>query len=398
MHPSNYFRLNFLFLQRKLELVITGIICYPVQKQGSVLGKKQPVWSNENLSPVDPKKFEANCSATIIGSMPHIDPLQACRAIKHYIPEIPAWPQLPERSYLENMYVQYSQGFPGVVLDQVEKRICVKRSQDLNQPLEKLYEAYLASDLNKFAIAQEYATGLHEFLSLKLDSPLAVKGQITGPVSWALTVADEERRPILYDETLSDALARMLRLKAAWQENKLKSLCPTTIIFLDEPSMSAFGSAYVSISRERVISLLDEVFSGLEGLKGVHCCGNTDWPVLLDTKADIVNPDVYNYITSMSLYPEEIKKFIDRGGIIAWGIVPNDEPSLRGETVSSLRDRLEEAISPLSRKGMFFRNLIHRSLITPSCGLASLSVEAADRALELLADLSRDLKKRHIKD
>jgi len=308
------------------------------------------------------------------------------------------WPQLPERSFRENMYVQFSQGLPGVVVDQEAKRIYVKRSQDLNQPLEKFYEAYLGNDLNAVAIGREYAAGLHAFLSLKLNSPLAVKGQVTGPVSWALTVADEEKRPILYDETLSDALAKLLRLKAAWQEQKLKALCPNTIIFVDEPSMSAFGSAYVSITRERVINLLDEVFGGLEGLKGIHCCGNTDWPVLMDTKTDIVNPDVYNFVASMSLYPAEVKKFLDRGGIIAWGIVPNDESSLKGETIPSLRDRIEEAISPLSRKGISFQNLIRRSLLTPSCGLAGLPIEAAERALELLADLSRDLKKRYIKD
>ena len=350
------------------------------------------------MSLIDPKKFEANCSATMIGSLPYTDPQLACRTVLHYIPEIPVWPQLPERSYLENMYVQFSQGFPGVVVDQEAQRIYVKRSQDLSKPLEKLYEAYIGNDFDALAIGPEYAAGLQAFLSLKLNSPLAVKGQITGPISWALTVADEERRPILYDETLSDALSRMLRLRAAWQERKLRILCPTTIMFVDEPSMSAFGSAYVSMSRERVIKLLNEVFGGLEGLKGVHCCGNTDWPVLLDTSADIVSPDVYNYIASMSFYPVEVKAFLDRGGIIAWGIVPNDELSLKGETVPSLRDRLEEAISPLSRKGISFQHLIRRSLVTPSCGLSGLPVEAAERALELLADLSRDLKKRYLKD
>ena len=349
------------------------------------------------MSTIDPHKFEPNCAAIIIGSLPYTDPQQACRTVLRYLPEIPVWPQLPQRSYLENMYVQFSQGFPGVVVDEEAQRIYVKRSQDLSKPLEKLYEAYLGNDLNSLAVGPEYAAGLHAFLSLKLDSPQAVKGQITGPISWALTVADEERRPILYDETLSDALARLLRLKAAWQERKLKTLCPTTIIFVDEPSMSAFGSAYVSISRERVIKLLDEVFGGLEGLKGVHCCGNTDWPVLLDTSADIVNPDVYNYIASMSLYPAEVKTFLDRGGIIAWGIVPNEEPALQSETMPSLRDRLEEAISPLSHKGIPFRRLIHRSLVTPSCGLSGLSAEAAERALELLAELSRDLKRRYLK-
>ena len=31
-----------------------------------------------------------------------------------YLQAIPCWPQLPKRSYRENMYVQYAEGFPGI--------------------------------------------------------------------------------------------------------------------------------------------------------------------------------------------------------------------------------------------------------------------------------------------
>ncbi len=75
----------------------------------------------------------------------------------------------------------------------------------------------------------------------------------------------------------------MLRLKASWQEKELRQISKNTIIFVDEPYMSSFGSAFVPLSREKVVSLLEEVFGGISGLKGVHCCGNTDWSVLLGT-------------------------------------------------------------------------------------------------------------------
>jgi hypothetical protein len=65
--------------------------------------------------------------------------------------------------------------------------------------------------------------------------------------------------------------------------------------------------------------------------------------------------------------------------------------------VSSLQDRLEEAISPLTRKGFDipFRKLITQSLITPSCGLEGLSPEGAERALELLTDLSTKVRSKY---
>ena len=338
--------------------------------------------------------IEFNCLPTIIGSMPHTDPEAACSQVFHYLRDIPAWPQLPKRSYLENMYAQFSQGFPGVAVR--EGSIYIDCSQDLAQPLEKLYAAYLENDVDKFPISPDYAAGLHSFLVLTTLSSLAVKGQITGPVTWGLTVTDDSRRAIIYDDVLGDAVAKLLRLKAGWQEKVLSQICPNTIIFVDEPYMASFGSVSVPLSKERVISLLEEVFGGITGLKGVHCCGNTDWSVLLETSVDIVSCDAYNYAQSLSLYPAEVKKLLDRNGTIAWGIVPNNEEALAGESVASLKDRLEEAMAPFTRNGIRFKQLVEQGLLTPSCTLSGLTEEASTRALELLAELSIKLRKQYL--
>jgi len=334
------------------------------------------------------------CLPTIIGSMPHTDPVEACSLITRYLKDVPAWPQLPRRSFRENMYAQFSEGFPGVVIE--EDKIYVDRSRDLSKPLEQLYTAYLENDFDKYPIGQDFAAGLRTFLSTESLSPLAVKGHVTGPISWGLTITDENRRAIIYDETLADAAARLLRLKAGWQEKVLSKISKNTIIFVDEPYMSSFGSAFVSISKEKVINLLEEVFGGISGLKGVHCCGNTDWPVLLDTSLDILSFDTYNYAQSLSLYTSEVKRFLDKDGAIAWGIIPNQAEALAGETVASLKDRLEEAMAPFTRNGIRFKQLIEQALLTPSCTLASLTKEASTRALELLTELSAYLRKRYL--
>lgn len=338
--------------------------------------------------------IEFGCLPTIIGSMPHTDPAEACALVSRYLKDIPAWPQLPKRSFKENMYAQFSEGFPGAVLK--DDSIYVDRSQDLDKPLEKLYAAYLENDVDKYPISPDYAAGLHSFLGLTNLSPLAVKGQVTGPVTWGLTVADNEGKPIIYDYALGDVVAKFLRLKAGWQEKKLSQISKNTIIFVDEPYMASFGSVSVTLSKEKVVSLLDEVLGGIKGLKGAHCCGNTDWSVLLSTKIDILSFDAYNYAQSLSLYPSEVKSFLDRKGDIAWGIVPNDEPSLAKETTASLKDRLEEAMAPFTRKGVLFKQLIEQGLLTPSCGLAPLNTTDAAQALELLAELSAKIRKRYI--
>jgi methionine synthase II (cobalamin-independent) len=160
--------------------------------------------------------------------------------------------------------------------------------------------------------------------------------------------------------------------------------------------MSAFGSSSMSLSKQQIISLLNEVLGGLTGLKGVHCCGNTDWSILLATKADILSFDAYGFSCSLSLYPSEVKSFLNHGGAIAWGIVPNTEEALVKETVPSLKDRLEEAMAPFTRNGIPIRQLIAQGLLTPSCGLAGLSADGASQTLKLLAELSSRIRQSYL--
>ncbi len=341
-------------------------------------------------------RIEFDCLPTIIGSMPHTDPKAACSLIARHLRDIPAWPQLPRRSFLENMYVQYSQGFPGAVVE--DDRIYVDTSKDFQKPLEALYAAYLANDADKYPVSPDYAAGLHAFLEQPGLSPRAVKGHVTGPLSWGLTVTDENKRSILYHEVLGDAVPKLLKLKAAWQEKELKKISKNTIIFLDEPYMAAYGSSVAAgpfSSPKKVAAMIDEVFEGIGGLKGLHCCGNTDWSVLLKTRLDILSFDAYNYAESVSLYPEEIKKFLSRGGCIAWGIVPNNTEPVTRETVASLKDRLEEAMAPFTRNGIRFKDLAAQSLLTPSCTLMPLSEAGAEKALELLTGLSAEMRSKY---
>lgn len=342
------------------------------------------------------RKLNPELLPTSVGSLPFPEPEEACRLVLEHFPQIPAWPQLPRRSFLENMYVQYSEGFPGVVLE--GERIYVDRSQDLEAGLEKLYVAYLENDLSYGAISPEYAAGFTTFLQSLNEAestPKAIKGQVTGPVSWGLVIVDENRRPVLYEDVLADAVAKHLRLKAAWQEQELRKVHPTTIIFIDEPYMSSFGSALVSLNRDQVITLMEEVLAGIEGIKGVHCCGNTDWSILMSTSVDILNLDAYEYSGALALYPEEVKAFLERGGTIAWGIVPANE-KVQGETVESLVERLHAAMDLLVRKGVSREELLAASLITPSCGLGSLTPELAKKALVLTAGVSEAMRERYL--
>jgi hypothetical protein len=175
----------------------------------------------------------------------------------------------------------------------------------------------------------------------------------------------------------------------------MKQFSKNIIIFIDEPTLSSFGSsAMITISRENVIQDLNDVIEAVQAedaLAGVHCCGKTDWSLLLDTKIDILSFDAYDFGESLLLYPTEVMEFLNRGGIIAWGIVPTSEKVLT-ESVAGLIFRLEGLMDKVAQIGSGINSVKEFSLITPSCGTGSLSQELSKRVCKLLAEVSRGLR------
>ena len=213
---------------------------------------------------------------------------------------MPVWPQLPRRTFRENMYTQYTSGLPGIVVDEAAEKVTFNTAQDLSPALEEFYARYLADDVDSFALPPDYAAGFYTMLdALKSTSGEWAKGQVTGPISFGLTVIDQDLRSSLYNEQLADPIVKQLAINARWQVRQLKAVRDNVIIFVDEPYLASFGSAFVSLSREQVVDYLNEVFDAIhaEGaLAGVHCCGNTDWSVLMETTVDILNLDAYGFI------------------------------------------------------------------------------------------------------
>jgi len=340
--------------------------------------------------------FIPRCLPTTIGSLPHTDVRLACELVLKYTPALPAWPQLPNRLPLENMYAQFSEHLPGTELD--NGRVWIKRGPAFDSALEQLYADYVAGDVSRYLPSIQYAAGLHGLIELVRErrgsGVVAAKGQVTGPISIGMQLTDSQMKPILYDDVAGDAVGRCLRLVASAEEKALEVISPRTMVFLDEPYLHAIGSALVSLPRDVVIRQLEEVFGGLRGLKGIHCCGNTDWSLVLSTSVDVVSFDAFHYGETLVLYADDVRDFVNRGGIIAWGIVPNTIEALQAEDVSSLTEALLRLVHRLKEKGVPLDSLVSRSLITPSCGLSGLPESGAERALCLLAGVSEEMRKR----
>ncbi|MFH1199178.1 MAG: methionine synthase [Candidatus Omnitrophota bacterium] len=335
--------------------------------------------------------------ATGIGSLPHKDADEAIDLIFKYLPEIPFWPQLPKRNHREGMVAQYGENLPcmrfvsnSLIFDGSEKE----------KELEVFYEHIIAGDADYFKISPDFAAGLYRFYErlekMDLSKIKYIKCHITGPFTFAAGLKDEKGVSLLYDPILLQAIIKGLGMKAFWQINLFRKFGKPIIMFVDEPYLSCFGSAYAAISREDVVGGLTETietFKSDDVLVGAHCCGNTDWSMFTDVQGlEIINFDAFDFQDKFVLYAADLNKFLKRDGVICWGIVPTQSDS-GYQTPEQLARKIEGGIETLAKKALDKNLLFSNLLISPACGLGSLETGAADKILQLLSQTALILRK-----
>ena len=140
---------------------------------------------------------------------------------------------------------------------------------------------------------------------------------------------------------------------------------------------------------------INEALDGVDCYRGIHCCGNTNWSMLLKTNIDILSIDAYQYGENLVMFPDELTKFYEKGGAVAWGIVPSSDEAIQAETVESLVARMESIFDKMEEKGMNRQKAASQSLITPQCGLGLVDVDNVDKVFDLLQGVSKALKERY---
>jgi hypothetical protein len=365
---------------------------------------------NSNFTPSG--LFEPCCLATTIGSLPHADAVRGTKLIFECTPRIPAWVQFPRRVWRENMMVQFTEGMPGLREDEEAESVSFNTSApEYVDQLIDFYDRYLSvmekndrAALETFGISPQYAVGFSEFITQlgeHENEPVMLKGQVTGPFTLGMNLLDENQRCAYYDDQLRDVIVKTVSLKAVWQMTQLGDFGYPLTIFLDEPGLLGYGSqTFITVSGEDIIGDINAVTSEIHargGLAGVHCEANTDWSLLMETDLDILDFDAYDHMLTMTLYPEELHRFFDRGGSLGWGIIPTlDREAAATETVPSLLARFEGGLSDLVNKGFDREMLLRRALLTPSCGAGGVLTEPLDeRVMRLLYQLSLDVRDRY---
>jgi methionine synthase II (cobalamin-independent) len=339
---------------------------------------------------------------TLIGSVPNDENIEKIIDDIFTSVTIPCWPQIPKRSFKEHMCSQYSENFPGIVVDGQQQKIFLDEKK-FELELERFYQNFVDKNLDYYKISSDYAYGFYKFIEqIKQRKLHKVKLQTIGPLTFGLTVKTKDGKAIFYNEQYREVVINLLIMKTLWQIKVVKETISdkiNIIVFYDEPYLAAYGSAFTAVSKEEIIQTLsklvsdtknfvNEIFNNTVIKIGIHCCANTDWSILTSVEdLDIISFDSYEFFDNFVLYSEEIKKFLDKKDkYIAWGIIPNTE-KVFNETKESLDSKFKEYVSKLVVKGIE-ENQLKNCIITPQCGLGSANYKVFYQVLQLCKEFT----------
>lgn len=334
-----------------------------------------------------------NCQTTAMGIMPHEDVDEALALALSL--DIPFWPQLPRVSFYEDMYVQASEHFPGMRPDAASRTLRFSLA-DFYQDLE-VYGANM-EDPAYFRLSPDYSAVYDRFLSLDLSRYAAVRGQIIGPVSFGLKITDENRVPIIYHDEVRELLFDFLARKVRVQVEDLRQKNPNAFVWVDEPGLELVFTAVTGYAAERAREDYQRFLADLPRPRGVHLCGNPDWSFLLDLDLDILSVDALQWGYIFSRYAENLRRFLDRGGIISWGITPTltEEMEALG-SAAALVARLEEMWDYLAGRGIDKERIVRQAWLAPArcCLINADGGATVARSFALVREIARILREKY---
>jgi hypothetical protein len=179
-----------------------------------------------------------NLLTTAMAVMPHKNVDRALEVALSM--DVPFWPQLPLHSYYEDMYVQASEHFPGILLD-LENRTLRFSMDKFAAELEETLAHF--EEPEYFDVSETYSVVYRRFLGLDLSDRPGIRGQLEGPISFGFNVLDQDDRPILFDDTVRPFMLEFMAKRVNVQLERLMQLNPNAFMFIDEPGLQFLFSA-----------------------------------------------------------------------------------------------------------------------------------------------------------
>ncbi len=240
-------------------------------------------------------------------------------------------------------------------------------------------------------LSEESAPGFYTFLKnfrSQTTKCIGVKGQCVGPIT-TLRLFTHELNTLIEIPEAVEAISGYLTRHLLWQAAELSRLHETALLFLDEPMLRVEPDETASMQGE----LLKTAVRGIEragAIAGIHSCARNASHVLfsdigqrmgaLIPSVDVSSPELLS-----DFIPLAANTRLGREPAVALGIVPTHSIETWSDSIKTWSESyVHTLLGQLCQSlNMDRSELVSKLLITPSCGLGTLSLAAATKCAEL---------------
>jgi hypothetical protein len=293
------------------------------------------------------------CATTGIGSLPHASVEAALRLA--LAQDVPFLPQLPRAGPSEGMLAAALEGLPGLIVGEGGRCAVDVAAWEAGR-------GELEERLDDPATLEPGPAGsccYRPFLeAIAAAGSEVAKVQLTGPLTLGWAVRSADGRELGEIAGLEAQVFKLVQGRAIAMVRAVRAAGAAPIIFFDEPGL-------VALPALAPLAGLAPLFDALrrEGaLVGLHCCGQTRWPLVLALAPDFLSIDASLSLTSVLEDRSAWQRFVDGGGALSLGVLPT----------SGARPLPIEVLE----RGL--AGQAGRSMLTPACGLADSTVAEAE--------------------
>ena len=313
-------------------------------------------------------------TASGIGSLPHRNAREAAEFALRITPELPCIPTLPKLSPAEGMIAQAVVGIRGISVGQYGSLLV---DADRIDP-----DEMVTTDFDHGAY-----TGLRAFLEVAHGYEGPIKWQFTGPVTLGLALL----RAGVPARLAFEVAKKTVRTHVANIHQLLQSTFPQSlqVVFIDEPDLALLMDESFPIAPEPAVDLISGALAIIEGgaTMGLHSCSSVDPSILTAAGPAILSLPVSSRLVD---HAGALSEFLDRGGVIAWGVVPTNGPVMASAERSW--KRLASLWCELVQAGCDAMRLRQQSLVTPACGLANHTETTAEIVYAQVRDIGERVR------
>ncbi len=249
--------------------------------------------------------------------------------------------------------------------------------QDINL---HTYREITESDLPLLPLEKSFGS-LHQIVSKEKFEYF--KTQQTAPASMCFSTRDKTGKQLISKSMFHFYASLMTRI-AKGQRKHLNEHCDNLMLSQDDPALGfvieIINKGDVSnLTLKHIMKVTDQIYPS-DVIPGFHYCddwrrlGFDEWHAIWSSKPKIAHLDVLAHPPEIDKGQAElINKFLEDGGGIALGVLPNRDDSLNGQISEVLHHNLIAALIAFQESGVSLDLLRPRCMISTQCGLYGAS-------------------------